>query len=664
MSRALLLRAASVSTLVFTVTSYAMADQNTDSTPVETVVVTASPLSSDADASAIIAGKVNRDQILESGGIGLADALAEVPGVTGSGFAAGASRPIIRGMDSTRVRMTEDGIGSFDVSDVGPDHGVPIDPLSAQSIEVVRGAATLRYGSQAIGGVVNAINNRVPTVLPDEDISGEVSGTYGSNSNMGQVSAMTDARVGDWAIHADGYYRNAGNYDTPKGTEANSFFVGSGLSLGTSYFYGDNSHTGVAIVQYDAKYGIPSDDTYILMRQTKVLERTQIDWGTDTLGALTLDGGYGNYSHEEKNPDGSVNTTFKNREFEMRGEQMIGEIGPLSSSAVGFQVQHREYSAVGEDSSYLYPTNTTSAAGFLFTEAPITDALKLQLGGRLENVHITGTPASGAYTTRDFTPVSGALSLMYDANDWLTLGLTASTSGRAPAQTELFARGGHDGPQTYETGDPSLKIERANSLEGTARVRSDDLTIDASLWSSWFDNYIYGALTGRTCDDAGVCGGSGGDLRELNYTQTGAHFWGGEIKTSYPLLQTGAGKLMAEMQADYVRATLSGGDNVPRIPPYHVGGGLTWHQDNFEAGIVALYAGAQHDFGDYDTATPGYVDLSFHISVHPLDNNPGFEIALSGHNMTDDVQRNAASFNKDTIMMPGRDIRLVLRQAF
>ena len=73
---------------------------------------------------------------------------------------------MIRGFDANRVRTLEDGVGSFDVSDIGPDHGVPLDPLTAERVEIVRGAATLRYGSQAIGGVVNAISNRVPSTLP------------------------------------------------------------------------------------------------------------------------------------------------------------------------------------------------------------------------------------------------------------------------------------------------------------------------------------------------------------------------------------------------------------------------------------------------------------------------------------------------------------------
>jgi hypothetical protein len=180
------------------------------------IIVTATPLSEDPDFLATIVDSVNRDQILRSGGANLADALADVPGVTGSSFAAGASRPVIRGFDSNRVRTLEDGIGSFDVSDVGPDHGVPIDPLAADRIEVVRGAATLRYGSQAIGGVVH----------------------------------------------------------------------------------------------YDATYGIPSDTTYIDMRQTKEMLRSSfaIDWGA--LQTLTLEGGYGDYQHRERDPDGTVASTF------------------------------------------------------------------------------------------------------------------------------------------------------------------------------------------------------------------------------------------------------------------------------------------------------------------------------------------------------------------
>ena len=142
----------------------------------ESVIVTASPIHNSADDLASIPASVNAAQILRTGGATLADALTNVPGVSGSGFSAGSSRPVIRGMDSTRIRILENGTSSSDASDIGPDHGVPIDPLSARSIEVVRGAATLRYGSQAIGGVVNAINNRIPLALPGTRGGGATSG--------------------------------------------------------------------------------------------------------------------------------------------------------------------------------------------------------------------------------------------------------------------------------------------------------------------------------------------------------------------------------------------------------------------------------------------------------------------------------------------------------
>jgi iron complex outermembrane recepter protein len=632
-----------------------------DSGGIETVTVTASPVARSLDDTPSIVAQVGRDDILQTSGGNLADALANVPGVAASGFAAGASRPIIRGMDGSRVKLVENGLGSSDVSDIGPDHGVPLDPLSTQSIEVVRGAATLRYGSQAIGGVVNVLNNRVPAALPGKTFSGEASAAYGSAANAGDGSLLADFATGPFAIHADAFYRTAGNYGTPLGTQDNSFFIGNGFALGGSYFFGKDSHTGAALVQYDAKYGIPSDTAYILMRQTKFLSRSSFGWGYEPLGALNLDASYANYSHEEKNPDGSVNTTFKNKELNLRAEQVVGAIGPFSSAAAGFEVQNRDYSAIGEDSAYLFPTVTTAMAGYVFAEAPLTAPLHLEFSARAENVHISGTPASGVAMERDFTPLSAAAGLLYMPAKWLKLGLTASTAGRAPAQTELFSRGAHDGPGTFETGDPALKIERANALEGSVRLRFAKFTLDFSAWSSWFDNYVYGRLTGRSCDEDGNCvPGDANELRELLYGQQGAHFRGLEGKGRYLLFDGQPGALAVEFQGDVVRATLNGGGNVPRLPPWRLGGGLAWESDAFDAGVHVVVHGKQTSFGAFDTPTPSFTEVNVNLGWRPA---PGYEIDLVGHNLTDAVERNAASFNKDEVVMPGRDIRLVLRAA-
>lgn len=632
----------------------------------QVVVVTASPFRHGLDDTPAIVARIDAEKILRSGGSSIADALADTPGVAGTGFAAGASRPIIRGMDSTRVRILEDGTSSSDVADIGPDHGVPIDPLAARSIEVVRGAATLRYGSQAIGGVVNVLNNRVPDTLPGTPVTAELNGSYDTVADTWQGAGLTDIALGRFAIHADGFARDAGDYDTPLGTQANSFFRGHGGSLGGSFFLGDGeSHVGAAIQQYDAKYGIPSDDTYIDMRQAKVMTKNSFALGAGLLKTLTLDGSYADYTHDEDEPDGTIVTTFRNKEYDAHAELLLGSIGFVDNSAIGVEYQHRDFSALGEDSSYLFPATTQNVGGYLFADTHLMPGFHLELSGRVEHVTVQGTPADDLFTTRDYTPVSGAIGALFDVGKAVKLGFTFSSTGRAPAMTELFARGGHDGPGTFETGDPDLRMERANSLEATLRVRSGPFRFDGSVYSSWFHNYIYGDLTGRTCDDDGLCADNDeGELRELIYRQQGAHFRGLEGQASWLLFKVPGGGFTARVLGDYTRATLDDGNNVPRIPPYRIGGGLDYASNALDAGVSLVYAGRQDKPGLFDTATPGYVDLKAQVSWRPFSANPGIELSVVGQNLTDDVQRDASSFNKDVVVMPGRNVRFVLKASF
>jgi iron complex outermembrane receptor protein len=312
------------------------------------------------------------------------------------------------------------------------------------------------------------------------------------------------------------------------------------------------------------------------------------------------------------------------------------------------------------------PTHTKSGAIFAFVEAPL-GPLALQGAVRVEQAEITGTPASGLPTKRDFTPVSASLGFTVPVTDDLRLGLTASTAARAPAQTELFARGPHDGPQTFETGDPTLKIERANSLEGTLRYKfGQGGRIEASLWGAQFDNYIFGQLTGRLCDEDGVCAfDSDEQLKELNYTQLDATFWGAEVQGFIPVTQVAGGQLALQVLGDYVRATFShdAGD-VPRIQPGRFGGGLHWENENVDASFLALAVGAQHHVGVADLPTDAYTELDAQIGWRPFKAKPSLELLLVGHNLADETIRNATALNKDVVVMPGRDIRVVLSARF
>jgi iron complex outermembrane receptor protein len=648
---------------LFVTTLYCVEAHAADpASPIETIVVSASPITPE-DKLATIVESVDRDEILRAGGANLADALGNTPGVTGSGFASGASRPVIRGFDANRVRTLEDGIGSFDVADVGPDHGIPIDPLSAQRIEVIRGAATLRYGSQAIGGVVNAINNRVPARLPDEPFSAELTGLYGINADTRQGSALLDGRVGSFAIHADGFKRKTDDYDIPNGTMANSFFDGDGYSLGGSYLF-DKNRVGAAVTHYDSKYGIPGEEAFIDMKQTKELLRTSFAPAIGAFHTLTIEGGHADYEHSEVELEtGEIGSTFKDDEWDARTEALFGAIGPFSAAAFGAQFQNREFSALGEGEDYLLPTETKSAAAFAFADAPLSERLHLHVGARVESVEVDGTPADDLPTTHSFTPISASAGLLFDVTDALRLGFTLSSAARAPGQTELYARGPHEATATFETGNPEFDVERANSIEATMRYNSGNARFEAAVWGSKFTDYIFGNLTGRTCDDEGVCvGDDSGELDELIYEQRGAKYWGAEARATVDLIEAARAPLRGIVVADYVRATLDDGGEVPRISPYHVGAGLNWDGKMIGGGFLVKYTGPREDnLATAETPTAGFVSVDAQAFWRPFEKSPNLEFALVGRNLSDRLQRNAVSLNKDEVILPGREVRLMVR---
>lgn len=624
----------------------------------EEVVVTASPIG-DPDRLATIAGSVDREQLLRAGGSTLADALQEVPGVTSSGFAAGAGRPVIRGMDANRVRVLEDGVGSFDVSDVGPDHGVPIDPFVADRVEVVRGAATLRYGSQAIGGVVNAISRRVPTHLEDGTLDGEITGGLGTGADSRDVAGQFNMRRGALALHADAFGRRSDDYDTPDGTQANSWLRAHGGALGGAWINGGNN-LGLGVVRHESRYGIPGEESFIDMEQTKLSLRSGWMLGAGPWQKLTVDGGGAHYRHSEIE-DGTAASTFKDKEWDLRAEAVGDAWGVFSATALGLQLQQRDFAALGEGADYLLPTTTKNRALFGFAEAPLAETLRLQFGARVEDVHIDGTSATDEDVSRDFTPVSGSMGLVYDvASDW-RLGLSLSTAARAPAQTELFARGPHDGPLTYEAGNATLGMERANSLEASLRWRGERVHADGALWMTRFNDYIYGALTGRHCDEDGNCADdSDEELKELFYRQRDALFRGAEAHAQVELLQRGSGHLHLDLLADTVRASFEGGGNVPRIPPWRVGGGLSWSSPRVDASVSVRRSARQDKVATAETATAAFTTVDAQLAWRPWISRPSVELALVGHNLTDSVQRNAVALNKDEVMLPGRDLRLMV----
>lgn len=640
---------------------------------------------------------VTERQIEATHGATLTDTLATKPGIVGSTFAPGANRPIIRGLDNTRVRIQENGIGAHDVSSVSEDHAFPFDPFSADRVEVVRGPATLRYGSQAIGGVVSIENERIPTYMPRGGFSTEIRGALSSVDDGSEGGFKTTAGINGIVVHADAYKRRADDYETPHGTQENSFVDSETFSVGTSYVWNDG-FIGVAFSRFDSLYGIPGGEAAergvrIDMNQDRFTSRGEWRPKSNGIEAIRYWFGISDYRHDEigaSEDDPSVTeigSTFLNDEREARVEvqhQPLPTAFGALNGAVGIQWNDRDMSAAGEGGELLAPNSTTSIAGFMFEELAVTDRLRLQAAARIEQTDIDGTagifPDDFEFTDGDleiseearrrtFTPLSASLGLLYD----LPFGFVGRLNGqyveRAPDAAELFSKGVHEATGTFEIGDPDLDIEKASTVElGFSKARGP-FKFDGSAYYTKFDGFIYKRLTGNTCsEDEGchpedVITTEDRELKQVVFTQRDAAFYGLELGAQYDVGPLWRGVWGIDGQYDFVRATFSGGENVPRIPPHRLGGGIYYRDNALFARTGLLHAFDQDKVGVGETETDGYDLLTAEISyTMQLERTgsviPEMTIGLKGENLLNDDVRNAVSFKKDEVLLPGANVKL------
>jgi iron complex outermembrane receptor protein len=331
------------------------------------------------------------------------------------------------------------------------------------------------------------------------------------------------------------------------------------------------------------------------------------------------------------------------------------------------QVQRRDFSALGEGEDFLFPTTTDSLGLFGFAEAPLGERLTLEFGARYEMTEVEGTPISDVLTRREFEPVSANAGLVFRASEDLTFGLSLFYAERAPNQVELYARGPHEATGTFEIGDPTIDAEEALNIEANARLSLPRVTAELTFFHTSFEGFIFGELTGNSYDEAGVLFLDDSQVfLELVYLQRDATFTGGEFHAAVLLGAIGDGEFNLDLIADVVEAEFDGGGSVPRIPPVRVGGGV-----RFEGSVVDAYVRLQHSFDQDDVAanetpTDGYTRLDAGVTWHAAKRDDGSEINLSliGRNLTDEEIRNHVAFNKDEVVMPGRDVRVVLSMKY
>ncbi|MBV9557996.1 MAG: TonB-dependent receptor, partial [Pseudolabrys sp.] len=604
--------------------------------------------------------------------------------------------------------IQENGVGANGASDLGEDHFVPVDPLATDTVEVIRGPATLRYGSQAIGGVVEASNNRIPAALPPRPLITEFRGNVSSVDAGANGAVLLDAGGGNFALHADAFGRSAGDYRVPhypylappgpsavnatpptafNGKQPNSSARSAGESLGGSYVF-DGGFMGLAAVQTDSVYRIPgiegqNSNTRIDARQTKVLAKGEWRAPWPGLDALRFWGGATDYRHNELGladpanfaSDG-VRQTFTNKEQEGRVE---AQLTPFNlrfaelTTMLGTQFGHQNMTAPSPDNAGLWDPNENSRiGGYVFNEFRFARQTRLQIAGRIESAHLSGNgrtfDAPGAMTAApaslSFAPKSASIGLLQDLPLDLVASVTAQYTERAPRPAELFSGGAHDATGTFDKGSTSLGIERAQTIEAGLRRAAGPFRFELTAYRTHFGGFIFRRLTGQMCDDTGACG-AGGDLREAIYSQADANFRGVEWQSQFDVAPLGNGWIGVENQFDIVRATFADGTNVPRIPPMRIGGGAFWRDAQWLVRVNLLHAFAQNDIAPAgETPTAGYNDLRFELSyrktmAHPAAGEPHeIRLGLSGSNLLNADIRNHVSYNKDEVLMPGASVRL------
>ena len=617
-------------------------------------------------------------EIVATQGANLADSLQYRSGIAGSTYTPGANRPVIRGLDNYRVRVQENGIGSHDVSALSEDHAVPIDPFAADQIEVVRGPATLRYGSQAIGGVVSASNDRIPEVMPRRGFTATSKGGLGSIDNSADGAFMVTAGAGNFAVHADAFNRHAGDYHTPQGRMPNSFVDNEGFSVGTSYV-ASNGFMGVSFNRYDALYGIAAGESRIDMEQDKVQSRGEWRVNGGGVEAIRYWFGKSDYQHREiENETGEVGSVFNNKEYEGRVEVQYLPVktafGELRG-AVGTQFGYRDVSAQSfEGVSLLEPAKTKSLAAFWFEELQINKRLRLQGAARIEHAEVGGIGAtdpndvvgSPFAAERSFKPLSASAGLLYELPMGIVARLTGQYVERAPADAELFSKGVHEATQTFEVGNPFLSKEKAQTFELGVRKSAGALRFDASAHYTKFDGFIFKQGGDVRCDGDGTCAADPTlELQQIVFQQHDARFYGVELGAQLDIGRVWRGTWGFDGQYDFVRATFedAAGGNVPRIPPHRAGAGVYCRDATWFARVGFLHAFDQNEIGVGETPTKGYTllnaDLAYTLKLQPLAGvAEQMTIGVKGENLLDDDVRNHVSFRKDEVLQPGRTVRL------
>jgi iron complex outermembrane receptor protein len=580
--------------------------------------------------------------------------LQNEPGVALRSFGPGPSRPVIRGLDGDRVLIVEDGLRMGDLSSQSGDHGVNVNPASASRIEVVRGPATLLYGANAIGGLVNVITNDIPTSAAKSP-TGSFTVDAGSSARTGGGAGDVTVGNGRVALHASGSGRRAGDYHAADGEIPNSFSRAGYAEVGVAYT-ADNGYFGGNYAYDRTHYGIPfveEGETNLDPRRQVINLRGEKRAMSGFFDSVRGSFGVRRYRHDELDGE-EVATSFKNNttELELLGHHRA--FGRLKGS-IGGTFLTRSFATSGEE--VLSPDiDQRGGAAYVYEELAATPHVQVQFGGRVDYAKFAPKQDE---PERDFTNFSGSVGLLLLPTDQTTIAFSFARASRNPALEELYFHGPHAGNNAFENGDVDLQSEHGLGFDASFRWHGAVASGEVTYFVNRIDNFIFRQLTGNIEEE----------LPESFFTQGDARLQGIESHVDVRLGEM----FWVEGGLDYVRGTLTSLDKpLPRMPPLRGRAGFRFQKNALQAGADGIFTAKQDRIYVVDTTegpvgetpTDGYNLLKLFASYSFVSGKTTSTITVRLDNATNELYFNHLNYLKDRAPEMGRDFRVVYSVKF
>lgn len=656
------------------------------------IVVTASPLGRSSEQTIVGTTVVSGDDLARNLDGSIGETLRRQPGISSSFFGPGASRPIIRGLGGDRISVLDSGIGSIDASSTSPDHAVAVEPATAEKIEIVRGAATLLYGSSAAGGVVNVFSGKIANRLPEGGYDGSL--RVGASTVDDGVEAaggfdidLGKAGAGNIVFHGEGFYRNAGDYEIPGfaesarlrametesgetgGEEAfgvvrNTSLDTKGGAAGLSYVH-DDGFFGFSGTAMNTDYGVPGHShegeeggVTIALKQRRLDFDSEFDRDFFLFRKAKLRVGYADYTHSEIEPTGEIGTVFSNEGVEGRLE-LVEKTSTFKggdlNGAVGFQWKIRDFSAIG-DEAFVPPSKSRQFGVFSLKEFA-AGPWRFEAGARYEH---TRHDSPAIASPLSFNAYSVSAGVGYQPNDLLFLGVTGLRTERAPSTEELFSNGPHLATGVFEVGDPTLGKETARGVEATARVGSDAVSFTINGFYTSYKDFIFENATGADIDVDGEL------IPEFRFEATDAAFKGFEAQLDAELFHIGPFHIHSHLAADFVRATAENSPtgDLPRIPPVTGLFALEANSSRFDLRGEIDHSLTQRKTGAGELPTDRYTMYNLYATIRPTGEDSPIAIRLAAQNLSNEDARLHTSFLKEISPLPGRNFKVSVQGSF